>query len=127
MTLRRAQVLKEFTGLRLRSPITQVSLSYTKDRENQDPKQPDLCSSAQVLTPPKTAVEGIHLGGRNSQSSSDFRERSSTADDSTPKINKFVCKGDAFSLHSSWWWEIYVLDEEGNESLDSGDLLSKGL
>ena len=35
--------------------------------ENQWPKEPDLCSSVQVSTPPNTTVKGIHRGGHNSQ------------------------------------------------------------
>ena len=40
--------------------------------ESKGPKQPCLCSSAQVSTPPNTTVERIHDGGRNSQASIDL-------------------------------------------------------
>ena len=48
-----------------------------QDREHQGSEQPDLCSSAQISSPPNTTVERIHHGGLNSQTSIDLRERSS--------------------------------------------------
>ena len=46
-------------------------------RGKEVPRQPDFCSSAQISTPPKTAVRGFHRGGRNSPLPIDFWVRSS--------------------------------------------------
>ena len=59
-----------------------------QNRENQGPKQLDLCSSAKVSTPPNTTVEEIHHGGRNSQSSIDFWERSPPLPIAQPRCTK---------------------------------------
>ena len=66
--------------------------AINQDRENQDPKQPDLCSPAQILTLPNTEVKGIHHGGRYSQASIDFCERSFSAANRTSKVYKTINK-----------------------------------
>ena len=56
--------------------------------ENRDLGQPNICSSAQVSTPPKTAVKGNHYEGGNSHTSIDSWERLCSDNSSTPKVQK---------------------------------------
>ena len=53
----------------LTGPVTPSFAAIQQNRENQGPEQPDLCSSAQVTTPPNIVVKGIHHGGRFSHAS----------------------------------------------------------
>ena len=83
-----------------------------QNREKKDPIQADLCFSAQGSTPPNTSAKEINHGGRNCQTSTNFREMPSTAAITTPKVHKVVIKGNMFPYHSIWGWEIYVLVEK---------------